>query len=155
MNEVCCQGRWLVGVTFSSWAGTFFGKYRYSVGVSEGGLFPKNEHFFWWKRVKKCFFPPYLVSCGHDGHHREFLDLHLCDAHSGQEADLRRAHVGALCEHTLPTFNVMTDGPVSGQQRRRFRGKSRRYLIEMWFWVWLLKGTVHPKIKNTYFSAYL
>lgn len=65
----------------------------------------------------KIFMTPYLISCGHDGHHREFLDLHLCDSHSGQETNLRRAHVGALRKHTLPTLNVVTDGPVVGRQR--------------------------------------
>ncbi len=64
----------------------------------------------------------YLISCGHDGHHREFLDLHLCDSHSGQEADLRRAHVSSLRKHTLPALNVMTDRPVEGQQGGWFGG---------------------------------
>lgn len=63
----------------------------------------------------KFVLTPYLISCGHDSHYREFLDLHLCDTHSGQETYLRRAHVGALCKHALPTFNVMTDRPVVEQ----------------------------------------
>lgn len=45
------------------------------------------------------------------------MDLHLCDSHSGQETYLWRAHVGALCKHTLPALNVMTDGSVLGEQR--------------------------------------
>lgn len=66
---------------------------------------------------RKVLLIAYLISCGHDGHHREFLDLHLCDSHSSQETNFRGAHVGALCKHTLPTLNVMTDGPVAGQQK--------------------------------------
>lgn len=63
------------------------------------------------------FSPPYLVSCGHNSHHREFLDLHLRDSHSGQETDLRRAHVGPFCKHALPALDIMTDRPVVGGGR--------------------------------------
>ena len=63
-----------------------------------------------------------LISCGHDGHHGEFLDLHLCDSHGGQEADLRRAHVSALCKHTLAALDVMTDRPRDGEREREREG---------------------------------
>lgn len=43
------------------------------------------------------------------------MNLHLCDSYSGQETNLRWAHVGALCKHTLPALNVMTDGSVFGE----------------------------------------
>lgn len=54
----------------------------------------------------------YLISCGHDGYHREFLDLHLCNSNSGKETNFRGAHMGALCQHTLPTLDVVTDRPT-------------------------------------------
>src|SRR4029434_7099896 len=61
--------------------------------------------------------PPFthLVASGHDGHHRELLHLHLGDAHGGQQADLRGAHVGALGQHTLPALDVMTTEPGGGE----------------------------------------
>lgn len=68
------------------------------------------------------FSASYLISCGHYGHHREFLDLHLCDAHSGQEADLRGAHVGPFSQHALPALDVVTDGPEVGGERMK-KGK--------------------------------
>lgn len=82
---------------------------------------------------------PYLVSCGHNSYHRELMDLHLCDSHRGQESYLWRAHVGALCEHTLPTFNVMTNRSVLGEQRE-WLGKGKKkgligsliFQIEYW-----------------------
>lgn len=43
------------------------------------------------------------------------MDLHLCDPHCGQETNLRWAHVGALCKHTLPALNVMADRSVLGE----------------------------------------
>lgn len=84
---------------------------------------------------------PHLVSCGHDGHHRELLDLHLCDAHGGQQADLRRAHVGALRKHTLPTLDVMTDGPVMDKTTANDGGESEE------------KATVSALSLNQFFSS--
>lgn len=66
-------------------------------------LYNKNMHIF---------IILYLISCRHDSHHREFLDLHLGDSNGGKEANLRGAHVGAFGQHTLPTLDVVTDRPV-------------------------------------------
>lgn len=84
----------------------------------------------------------HLISCGHDGHHGEFLDLHLCDSHGGQEADLRRAHVGALCKHTLAALDVMTDWP---RDRERERGKTAEECIVQLMFVCSLPCTVKSK----------
>lgn len=64
----------------------------------------------------------YLISCGHYSYHREFLNLHFCDSHSGQKTDLRWAHVGPFSQHALPALNVVADWPKVGGERMN-RGK--------------------------------
>lgn len=54
-----------------------------------------------------------LIACRHHSHDRKLLHLHLCDAHCGQQTDLRRAHVCAFGQHAFTTLNVMTDGPAT------------------------------------------
>lgn len=64
------------------------------------------------------FLASYLISCGHYSYHREFLNLHFCDSHSGQKTDLRWAHVGPFGQHALPALNVVTDWPKVGGEKR-------------------------------------
>lgn len=73
------------------------------------------------------FLASHLISCRHYSHHRELLDFHFCDSHSGQKADLRGAHVGPFCQHALPALDVVTDWPEVGEDRMKGGGVGKRH----------------------------
>lgn len=49
-----------------------------------------------------------LISCWHDGHHRELVHADLGHSHRSQQADLWRTHVCSFSQHTLPAPDVMS-----------------------------------------------
>lgn len=62
------------------------------------------------------YFYLYLISRGHDSHHRELVDADLSHSHSSQQANLWRAHMCSFSQHTLPSPDVMTNRPVQSQK---------------------------------------